>query len=548
MVARVILDLDSVVNKHMTGAATSHSTQRSTTTQHDDPKDSQQEPRLWPVIDVCPMVTYILSRGDGTVQPWFSATPDYRLHLIFISDDIEKITGFDVQDYLSDPSLWLSRVHRDDVGKVLESYWLCFSQNSVNNQYRCRHKNGEYRWVNERLVIQRDDDGDIHQVIGSLMDVSNMVYTQEQLHILSSAVEQSPCPIFITNTEGIIEYANSKLFEITGFSEQEVLGQTPRIFSSGCTEVSLYADLWSSITAGKKWYGTIRNKKKNGEFFWVKESIAPIKSSDKVSHFVAIQEDVSTMVNASEELEQQLRVHIEKIKLLEQQRSEQRKSVAIGRMAAWVAHEINNPLAGIKNSFQLLKSAIPESHKFFRYVELIDKEINRISLITKQLYSLYKQEDSQAREFDCNMVIEEIILLSTSGKNQVTINHVSANQPCYVTLQENLVRQVLFNLIKNAVDHSPENSTITINAEIRNTELYVMIENDGALISEEQLDKLFEPFYSTKSDNQSFSLGLGLTIVNNFVKLMHGGLTLTNKDSGGLITELTLPLNYYKNQ
>ncbi|WP_235185962.1 PAS domain-containing protein [Methylomarinum vadi] len=508
-----------------------------------------KETHLRAVINVSPTAIYILSPREDNDSPSFFTDPNCHLHLAFISAAIEKITGFTVREYLVDPKLWMSRVHPEDVANVMESYGLCQSQNAVNNQYRCLHKNGEYRWLHERLVVQRGRNGEIVQVIGSLMDVSDIVKTHEQLHILSSAVEQSPCPIFITNTKGTIEYANSKLLEITGFSEQEVLGHTPRIFSSGCTEVSIYADLWNTITAGKKWYGTIRNKKKNGQHFWVKESIAPIKNcNDETTHFVAIQEDVSTMVNASEELEQQLKDHTEKIKLLEQQRSEQRKSVAIGRMAAWVAHEINNPLAGIKNSFQLLKSAIPDTHKFFRYVDLIDKEIDRISLITKQLYSLYKQEDARAREFDCNMMIEEIILLSTLGKKQVNIDHISADKTCYVKLQENLVRQILFNLIKNAVDHSPGQSTIKIDAQRRNAELYVMIENEGTFITDEQLEKLFEPFYSTKSDSQSCSLGLGLTIVDNFVKLMHGEMKLTNKMTGGLISELTIPLDYYKNK
>ena len=178
---------------------------------------------------------------------------------------------------------------------------------------------------------------------------------------------------------------------------------------------------------------------------------------------------------------------------------------------------------------------------------MIDKEIDRISLITKQLYSLYKQEDAQARQFDCNSVIEEIVLLCTSGQNKVNISHLSAMKECYVTLQENLIRQVFFNLIKNAIDHSPENATITIDAVKNDNKLNVIIENEGAFIAEEQLHKLFEPFYSTRSDTQYGGLGLGLTIVNSAVKLMHGELKLKNKDTGGLITELIIPLNYYNN-
>nr|WP_305908997.1 ATP-binding protein [Methylomarinum sp. Ch1-1]MDP4521868.1 ATP-binding protein [Methylomarinum sp. Ch1-1] len=118
---------------------------------------------------------------------------------------------------------------------------------------------------------------------------------------------------------------------------------------------------------------------------------------------------------------------------------------------------------------------------------------------------------------------------------------------CGVTLQENLIRQVLFNLIKNAIDHSPENETITIEALKSDQKLKVTIENEGEFINDEQLHKLFEPFYSTRSDSEYRGLGIGLTIVHSAVKLMHGELKLKNKDNGGLIIELIIPLNYYNN-
>lgn len=504
--------------------------------------DSSSDPQTGPAA------LFIIERASEAADRSYSTGASDDLHLAFISNNIRKITGYSERDFLVDETLWLNRIHLDDIKMYLENYRLCLTGNSANIQYRFQHKNGDYRWLNETLVVQRDADGAITRAIGSLTDATDWLLMQEQVKKLRSVVEQSPCPIFITDTNGIIEYANPRLIDLTGFSQIELIGRSPKIFSSEHTEISLYHDLWRHITNGKKWYGTIRNKKKNGQYFWVKESIAPIKNCrNEITHFIAIQEDISTMIHSSEKLEEQLKRNAEKIKLLEEQRSEQRKSVAIGRMAAWVAHEINNPLAGIKNSFQLLKSTIPEHHRYFRYVDMIDKEIDRISLITKQLYSLYRPEDAAAHTFDCNNVIAEIIMLCTSGKPKVKIDHVSAQDTCNVTLQENLIRQIFFNLIKNAIDHSPENETITINATKNNQKLVVIIENAGTFIPDDQLPRLLEPFYSTKSGQRQYGLGLGLTIVNSLVKLIHGNLKLINKESGGLIIELIIPLNYYDN-
>lgn len=508
----------------------------------------QNEVNLRAVMNISPATIFILSPGLDSNCPLCNSKDKCILHLSFVSSSIKDITGYSEDEYLSDSSLWLERVHPEDVDKLRESYYQIFTQSNLDNQYRYRHKNGDYRWLNVKMIIINNEEGEINQVIGSMMDISDIIHAREQVEKLSSAVEQSPCPIFITDTEGKIEYANAKLMEITGLTESEVIGHTPKIFASGHTDKNTYQELWKTICSGEKWYGTIQNKDINGQYIWVKEAIAPIRNTrNEITHFVAIQEDISNIISNSEELKLKLKKYTEKIKTLEYQRSEQQKSVAIGRMAAWVAHEINNPLAGIYNSFQLLKHAIPKDHQYFRYVDLIDNEISRISLITKQLYSLYKQEDIKPHQFDCNEIIEEIILLCTSGQNSVNINHVTETNKCYVTLQENLIRQIFFNLIKNAIDHSPEKGTIIISAIKTHNQLKVTIENDGAYIPEDELHKLLEPFYSTKTDTQYQGLGLGLTIVNSAVKLMQGELNLKNKISGGLIIELNIPLKYYNN-
>ena len=116
----------------------------------------------------------------------------------------------------------------------------------------------------------------------------------QNLHKLSLAVEYSPNAVMMTDARGIIEYVNPKFSEITGYQSSEVVGQTPKILKSQETDGKVHQELWRTIQSGEEWWGELRNLRKDGEAYWSKEHISPIKDSQgKVSHFVAIIEDVT---------------------------------------------------------------------------------------------------------------------------------------------------------------------------------------------------------------------------------------------------------------
>ncbi len=126
---------------------------------------------------------------------------------------------------------------------------------------------------------------------------------QEKLIQLSSAVENSPCMIVITDIFGRIEYVNHKFAEITGYQFDEVLGKNPRILKSGGLSKELYRELWDTILSGREWRGDFCNRKKNGNIFWEQASISPIRNIEgEITHFVAIKEDVTEQRRIAEKL------------------------------------------------------------------------------------------------------------------------------------------------------------------------------------------------------------------------------------------------------
>ncbi|MCX7111935.1 MAG: PAS domain S-box protein, partial [Proteobacteria bacterium] len=141
-------------------------------------------------------------------------------------------------------------------------------------------------------------------LLASVRDITERKQAEEKLRQLSTAVEQCPVSIVITDTTGAIEYVNPKFTEVTGYSFAEVLSRNPRVLQSGEDNLEAYQGLWDTILSGKVWRGEFHNKKKSGEFFWEQASISPIKDVRGVcTSFVAIKEDITERKQASEALQ-----------------------------------------------------------------------------------------------------------------------------------------------------------------------------------------------------------------------------------------------------
>lgn len=131
--------------------------------------------------------------------------------------------------------------------------------------------------------------------------VSDINKNEQQLHKLSLAVEQSPNSVVMTDTNGNIEYVNPKFTKLTGYTNEEAIGQSPQILKSGMHKPEYYKQLWDTITSGKVWRGEFYNKKKNGEFYWENASISPLTNEEGViTHFIAVKEDITERKKSEE--------------------------------------------------------------------------------------------------------------------------------------------------------------------------------------------------------------------------------------------------------
>jgi len=157
-----------------------------------------------------------------------------------------------------------------------------------------RHRNGHSVYFETSGVPVHDHDGKLTGYRGMSRDITKRHLAEKELHKLSAVVQQSPNSIVITDLDGKIEYVNPTGCSTSGYSIDELIGKKPSIFNSGQTDGEIYKDMWQSIVAGKEWKGIFYNKKKNGEFFYERASVLPIKDSDgTITNYLGIKQDIS---------------------------------------------------------------------------------------------------------------------------------------------------------------------------------------------------------------------------------------------------------------
>jgi len=226
------------------------------------------------------------------------------------------------------------------------------------------------------------------------------------------------------------------------------------------------------------------------------------------------------------------------------------KLAATGKLAAQVAHEINNPLAAITGSFRLIKSAVPREHPRYKFVEVIEKELNRIAQIIRQMYGLYQLNPELRQNYPVSKCIEEVISLLKSscverGVSIVFDRHSISNT---LELPDNIFKQVLYNIIQNAIDASSQGQAVRIITTITNNILTVAVSDSGSAIPEEMRDKIFEPFFTTKKVNEKSGLGLGLSVCKNILETIGGNIEFDSQTGCETTFRINIPIGWERKE
>lgn len=358
-------------------------------------------------------------------------------------------------------------------------------------------------------------------------DVTERHKTSERMALLDTALQAMPAGIVITDKDGRIQWANRGFTQLTGYGLDEALGGKPSLLKSGRHAAEFYTRLWDTILKGEVWSGELVNRRKDGTEYTERMVIAPVSHEKTgITHFIAVKQDITEQ----KQMERQL---------LRAQRME-----GIGLLAGGIAHDLNNVLAPILLSAELLRATI-EKPALHRSLDVIEAAARRGAGVVRQVLTFARGIDGERTPLRLRDVVRELVLIiEETFPRDIEIRRVTGERVSLVLGDTTQLHQVLLNLAVNARDAMPNGGQLTF--EVKAVDVppgrsslmgevkpgrYVLlsVRDTGEGMSPEVRDRLFEPFFTTKPRGKG--TGLGLATVLGIVR-SHGGFVEVDSTVG----------------
>jgi len=349
------------------------------------------------------------------------------------------------------------------------------------------------------------------------------------VHDMNFAALDKSSIVAFTDISGKITYSNAKFREISGYSNQELIGKTHSIVNSGHHPAQFFEVLWSTILSSNIWEGEICNKAKDGRLYWVYSTIIPMTSAEgKIEQFAVIRHDITQRKQA------------------EQKSFEASRLTSLGEMSAGMAHEINNPVAVIQGkAAQLLKlvrnkQATPE--KSVEQLEKIIYETERIAKIIKGLQTFSRDGTKDAfKSVELSALFDDVLgLCQERFKNAQVKLEIKPFPKIVLDARAIQLVQVFLNLLNNSFDaiSSTLDKWIRIDVSQVGERIQIAFIDSGIGVPPEITDKLMQPFFTTKEVGKG--TGLGLSISKGIIE-DHGGQLSLDKNSPNTKFIIELP-------
>jgi PAS domain S-box-containing protein len=445
--------------------------------------------------------------------------------------------GYDPAAMQGERDSWTALIHPSDQRMVntAMSNHLAGLTESYEAEYRIKDVDGDWHWVIDRgRVVERYASGAPRQVAGISADITErkradqaLEESERRFRICFESAQQGQ---MLLDLEGRVLEANRASLDISAAEMGAMKGQA---LWDGGRLVGRNAEL-RELFAGAMGGKPMRRELEfaadgDGRDLLLDVTLSPVfDGSGKVSQLLADIRDVTAR--------RRTEVTLREVESL----------TTMGRLAARVAHEINNPLAGIQNAFLLIKNAVPSSHPHFAYVGAIEREIARIAGVTRQLYETYRPEHQIGETQLPALVGDAVALLEQINRDsRVRIATDLTRSPTQVPIPDAVLRQTVYNLVQNAVEASPSGSTVEVSAAVEEKRLVLRIRDRGPGIPAEIRARIFEPFFTTKpSSVKTGGMGIGLALVRRSVEALGGTIEILDREGGGTEFVVRMPLNH----
>lgn len=401
---------------------------------------------------------------------------------------------------------------------------------------RHRRKDGTFFDIEVSVQYQSDENG---VFVCFLRDVTVRKTTERRMRKLTRAFEQSPASILITDTSGIIQFANPKFAELTGYTAEESVGRKCSFLKSGLTPLTTYQALWATITKGETWRGEFINKSKDGRIFYEHATISAIcNEKGEITHYLAAKVDITEKKNIMEQL-----IHSQKIE-------------SIGQLAGGLAHDLNNILTVMNGYATLARMRTEKDEILENYLDEISRASLRASSLTGSLLIYSRKQVINPQNQDLNILITTVTsFIARIIHDNIEFTVALQEEPLGVCVDDVQIEQVLLNLATNARDAMPHGGTFSIATSVGEMDeeyigihgfgkvgryAVVTVTDSGHGMDAETKRKVFNPFFTTKEVGRG--TGLGLAMVLGIIKQHGGFIELQSEPGKGSVFKMYLPL------
>jgi PAS domain S-box-containing protein len=470
---------------------------------------------------------------------------DMNLRPYYISPSIEKIRGYSVKELLEMPLE--KHFAAGSLAKALDAYKKEMDYLKLHPEHsffvtlelEFIKKDGSTYWVENTFSLIRDAHGIPSAILAEGRDITFRKIADAKITQLSRAVEQSPVSIIITDTQGVVLYANPKVKEIYGDTRGSRVGEKYYVFDPDLQKEN---DLDKSIFLQRnlEWKGEIHHRTASGTVVWENVSISPMKDTSSESiQYLVITEDITR------------RKKLEANLIYEKEKAQEMSRLKTSFLAN-MSHELRTPMIGILGYSELVIEETKDNN-IKKTMEIIYNSAGRLMDTLNLILHLSRVEagrlDIEYHQFDVIATIQEIIKLFArlAKRKSLYLKLESDCDSLIVMSDEKLLREIISNLINNGIKFT-DTGGVTISVRIESTGNYqwlvLIISDTGIGIAKENQELIWEEFrQASEGHSRSFEgTGLGLTITKKFVEKLKGSIVLESDLHKGATFTLRFPI------
>lgn len=439
------------------------------------------------------------------------------------SDELYQIYGLD-RGTGNSFETFMERIHPGDRAMVERNIQASLLGQAFDMEFRIVRPDGSERVMHSQAEVEFLN-GVPQRILGTNLDITERKRAEEARHEAESKflalVQAAHDAIVITDAAGEIKLWNRGASQIFGFEPYEIVGQPINSLAAQKCRKHRIGALSRLLKRRENSHGKTVEflaLTKDGQTISVELSLNEVWYQEQV-HFIAIMRDVTER----NKMETFLR--------------KSDKLTAVGQLAAGVAHEIRNPLTSLKGFLQLMASENKTQH---RYIQIMSDELRRIELIVSELLVLAKPQVARFSERDLQSKLTDVTtLLSAQAmmSNVEIILELEPNLPP-IRCEQNQIKQVFINLIRNAIEAMPEGGRVFVKGRRIGDSVEVQVMDEGSGIPPELIRRLGDPFYTTKENGT----GLGLMVSHKIIAAHQGTLNIESEVGQGTTVTVTLPI------